>query len=85
MKKISFDFDSTLKEDSYIKVIEKPKFNFFKQKITQYDLLGNKIKNWNSIKEASDVLKIHKQGICNCLKKEQNKLMGLNGSIIIKI
>lgn len=64
------------KNNSYIKVISKPKFNFFQQKITQYDLLGNKIKNWDSIKEAGDVLKINKQGICNCLKNRAKQAYG---------
>jgi group I intron endonuclease len=42
--------------------------NYVTKPIIQYDLKGNFLKEWNSIKEASIFLCIKKQGICNNLK-----------------
>ena len=36
------------------------------KKTIQYDLQGNKIKEWNSAKEASDKLVISANSICSC-------------------
>ena len=36
------------------------------KKAIQYDLQGNKIKEWNSAKEASDFLNIKPTAICSC-------------------
>lgn len=40
--------------------------NRLKKAINQYDLKGNLIKKWNSIKEASEYLKLNNTGIGDC-------------------
>ena len=37
------------------------------KKINQYDLKGNLIKKWNSLKEAGETLNICKNNISSCL------------------
>jgi len=44
--------------------------------ITQYDLHGNLVKEWRSIKEASLYLKVNKQNICNALKNRAKSAYG---------
>lgn len=46
------------------------------KKIIQYDLDGNFIKTWDSIKEASVNLNINACGILNCCKKRSKKSGG---------
>lgn len=38
------------------------------QRVIQYDLDGNALKFWDSIKEASDILEICRQGISSCCR-----------------
>ena len=42
----------------------------------QYDLDGNFIKEWDSIKEASFYYKIHGSNIGNCCRKTQKTTSG---------
>lgn len=43
------------------------------KKVNQYDLDGNFIKQWNSMKEAGETLNIHRQNISMCCRKIRNK------------
>lgn len=52
----------------------------FRQKkykaIKQYDLQGNFIKQWQSVKEASETLNIYKSGISSCANGTYKQCMG---------
>lgn len=48
----------------------------FSKSILQYDLEGNLIKEWNSIREASRKLKISVSNICMCCKGQIKKSRG---------
>lgn len=43
------------------------------KKINQYGLNGNFIKQWNSMKEAGEILNIHRQNISMCCRGIRNK------------
>ena len=45
-------------------------------KINQYDMDGNFIKQWNSMKEASETLKLSRGNICLCCEGIRNKTGG---------
>ena len=45
-------------------------------KINQYDLQDNFIKQWNSMKEASETLKLSRGNICLCCEGIRNKTGG---------
>ena len=65
------------KTNNYPKKIDPP--IYFQNNLTpinQYDLNGNFIKYWSSILEASKILNINKQGICNALKKRAKSAGG---------
>ena len=47
-----------------------------KRKVYQYDKNANLIKIWNSIIEASNILKLHSTGIINCCKGRQKAYGG---------
>lgn len=44
--------------------------------ILQYDLQGNLIREWPSMKEASETLGIHNGHICSCCRGKRNKAGG---------
>ena len=44
--------------------------------IYQYDLDGNLIKEWDSVKQAGEALGINRPSISNCLKKVDTSLLG---------
>lgn len=46
------------------------------QKVNQYDLDGNFIKEWNSMKEIERTLKIHHSSISACCKGKQKQACG---------
>ena len=46
------------------------------KKVNQYDLKGNFIKQWNSMKEAGETLNICRQNISQCCRKVRNKANG---------
>ncbi len=50
--------------------------NEINRKVNQYDLNGNFIKTYNSIKEASDAMGIHTSNINYCCKKQKYKTAG---------
>lgn len=53
------------------KKINSLKRRMFTKPILQYDLQGNFIKEWKSIKEASSELKINSSSIGNCINKRK--------------
>jgi hypothetical protein len=70
------------KTDDYLKNINPPVYwkNNFKP-ITQHDINGNFIKEWDNMLIASKCLGLNKAGICNALKKDLNLLVDLFGII----
>ena len=55
-------------KDKHAKTVSKP--------INQYDLQDNFIKQWNSMKEASETLKLSRGNICLCCEGIRNKTGG---------
>lgn len=55
-------------KDKHAKTVSKP--------INQYDLQDNFIKQWNSMKEASETLKLSRGNICLCCQGIRNKTGG---------
>ena len=55
-------------KDKHAKTVSKP--------INQYDLQDNFIKQWNSMKEASETLKLSRGNICMCCEGIRNKTGG---------
>ncbi len=49
----------------------KKKLNNHERKVRQYDMNGNFIKEWNSIKAAAEKLKLQSSHIVNCCKRER--------------
>lgn len=47
-----------------------------KRKVAQYDMNGNLIKEWNSIKEAGISLNINDRNICACCRKKKKSAGG---------
>jgi group I intron endonuclease len=70
--------ESKLKQGKSMKGKSQPK-SFYDKKdkpILQYDLNGEFIKEWKSITEANNVLKIDKGSISNCINMKRQKTAG---------